>query len=176
MVKKLPANKRRHKRCSLIPGLGRSPGGGHGNHSSILAWRTHWQRSLVGYSHRVAKNQTRLKQLSTHTHKVIVTRLLPHNVTISPFVFNNDFVGRHFEVMQINYLLSYYHPLILLSINSSSWQQLLLWCYPKGDFLFLFFLLHILKFSCKEEFFHFSHLFIYFFLKIYIALTYGYLF
>ena len=24
---------------SLIPGLGRSPGRGHGNHSSILAWR-----------------------------------------------------------------------------------------------------------------------------------------
>ena len=23
----------------LIPGLGRSPGGGHGNHSYILAWR-----------------------------------------------------------------------------------------------------------------------------------------
>jgi len=27
------------KDLGLIPGLGRSPGGGHGNHSSILAWR-----------------------------------------------------------------------------------------------------------------------------------------
>ena len=26
---------------SLIPGLGRSPGGGHGTHSSILVWRIH---------------------------------------------------------------------------------------------------------------------------------------
>ena len=26
----------------LIPGLGRSPGGGHGNPSSILAWRIPW--------------------------------------------------------------------------------------------------------------------------------------
>ena len=25
-----------------IPGSGRSPGGGHGNHSSILAWRILW--------------------------------------------------------------------------------------------------------------------------------------
>ena len=25
-----------------IPGLGRSPGGGHGNHSSVLAWRIPW--------------------------------------------------------------------------------------------------------------------------------------
>ena len=98
----------------------------------------HGQRTLVGYS-QGCKDQTRLKQLSTHAHKVIVTRLLPYKVTISLFAFNNDFVGRYFEVMQISCLLSYYHPLILLSINSSSWQQLLLWCSPKGDFLFLFF-------------------------------------
>ena len=26
----------------LIPELGRSPGGGHGNHSNILAWRIPW--------------------------------------------------------------------------------------------------------------------------------------
>ena len=32
-----------------IPELGRSPRGGHGNHSSILAWTIHGQRSLAGY-------------------------------------------------------------------------------------------------------------------------------
>ena len=32
------------------PGLGRSPGRGHGNHYSVLAWRIPWTRSLVGYS------------------------------------------------------------------------------------------------------------------------------
>ena len=51
-----------------IPGLGRSPGGGHGNplHYSCLenpiargAWR-----AIV---HRVIKSQTQLKQLSKHT-------------------------------------------------------------------------------------------------------------
>ena len=34
----------------LIPGLGRSPGGGNGTPSSVLAWRkSHGQRSLEGY-------------------------------------------------------------------------------------------------------------------------------
>ena len=32
----------------LIPGLVRSPGGGHGNHSSILAWRIPWTEEPVG--------------------------------------------------------------------------------------------------------------------------------
>ena len=36
--------------AASIPASGRSPGGGHGNHSSILAWRIRGQRSLVGYS------------------------------------------------------------------------------------------------------------------------------
>ena len=34
----------------LIPGLGRSPGGGFATHSSILAWRIHGQSSLTGCS------------------------------------------------------------------------------------------------------------------------------
>ena len=33
-----------------IPGSGRSPGEGNGTHSSVLAWKFHRQRSLVGYS------------------------------------------------------------------------------------------------------------------------------
>ena len=36
---------------TLIPGLGRSPGEWNDfTHSSILAWRSHGQRSLAGYS------------------------------------------------------------------------------------------------------------------------------
>ena len=31
-----------------VPGSGRSPGGGHGNHSSILAWRIPWTEELGG--------------------------------------------------------------------------------------------------------------------------------
>ena len=36
--------------ASLIPGLGRSPGGGNGTHSSVLAGKAHGQRSLAGCS------------------------------------------------------------------------------------------------------------------------------
>ena len=40
---KEPACQYRNVRdVSLIPGWGRAPGGGRGNHSSILAWRIPW--------------------------------------------------------------------------------------------------------------------------------------
>ena len=42
VVKKLPVNAgdlRGTGYMDLTPGLGRSPGDGHGNHSSILVWR-----------------------------------------------------------------------------------------------------------------------------------------
>ena len=38
MVKNLPANEGDIRDAGLIPGLGRSPGGGHATHSTILAW------------------------------------------------------------------------------------------------------------------------------------------
>ena len=38
MVKNLPANAGDRRDAGLTPGLGRSPGGGKGNQSSILAW------------------------------------------------------------------------------------------------------------------------------------------
>ena len=46
-VKNLPANAGDK---GSVPGLGRSPGGGNGNGSTLLAGRFHGQRSLVGYS------------------------------------------------------------------------------------------------------------------------------
>ena len=39
MVKNLPANEGDTREMGLIPGLGRSPGGGHGNPFSILSWK-----------------------------------------------------------------------------------------------------------------------------------------
>ena len=51
----------------LIPGPGRSPGGGHGNPLQLfLPGESHGQRSLAGYSPQVTKSQTRLKRLSTY--------------------------------------------------------------------------------------------------------------
>ena len=54
----------------LITGLGRSPGGGYGNPLQYFCVEnSHGQRSLAGLQslHRVAKNETQLKGLSTHT-------------------------------------------------------------------------------------------------------------
>ena len=52
-----------------IPGLGRSPGERHGNHSSILAWKIPWTEASGGCAAvcGVTKSHTRLKQHSTHT-------------------------------------------------------------------------------------------------------------
>ena len=43
MVKNPLANARDVRDGGLIPGSGRSPGGGHAIHSSILAWRIPWK-------------------------------------------------------------------------------------------------------------------------------------
>ena len=49
MLKNPYANAGDIRDMGLIPGWGRSPGGGHATHSSILAGESHGQRSLVGY-------------------------------------------------------------------------------------------------------------------------------
>ena len=46
-----------------IPGLGRSPGGGNGAHSSILAWRIPWTEEPGGLQSMGSQRRTRL---STH--------------------------------------------------------------------------------------------------------------
>ena len=68
MVKNPPANARDLRDTSLIPGLGRSPGGGHDNPLQYSCLenpmdRRAWQAMV----HRVAKSRKRLKQLSMHT-------------------------------------------------------------------------------------------------------------
>ena len=68
VVKNLPVNAGDIRDAGSIPGLGGSPGDGHGNslQYSCLENPMDRQGNLVGYVvHRVAKNQTRLKQLST---------------------------------------------------------------------------------------------------------------
>ena len=42
VVKNPPVKAGDVRDVGLIPGSGRSPGGGHGNNSSILAWRIPW--------------------------------------------------------------------------------------------------------------------------------------
>ena len=53
-----------------VPGEGRSSGGGHGTHSSVLAWRIHMDRSACPAAvHGVARNKTPLERLSTAHHQ-----------------------------------------------------------------------------------------------------------
>ena len=53
VIKNPPANAREVSNAGVIPGSGRSPGGGHGNPlqcSCLENPRIHGQRSLAGYS------------------------------------------------------------------------------------------------------------------------------
>ena len=54
VVKNPPTNAGDIRDTGSIPGSGLSPGGGPGNHSSILAWRIPWTEEPV---HRVAKSR-----------------------------------------------------------------------------------------------------------------------
>ena len=67
VVKNLLANAGDIRDAGSIPGLGRSPGGGHGNPLQYSCLenpmdRGAWQPTV----HGVAQSQTRLKQLGTH--------------------------------------------------------------------------------------------------------------
>ena len=62
----------------LIPGWGRSPGGGHGNPTLVfLPGESHVQRSLVGYS-PWGCSRTRLKRLSTEGSKEASVSITKH--------------------------------------------------------------------------------------------------
>ena len=63
-----PANAGDIRDMGSIPGLGRSPGGGHGNPLHYSCLENHMDRGASrAIVHRVAKSQTRLKWLCTHT-------------------------------------------------------------------------------------------------------------
>ena len=56
MVRNLPANAEGIREAGFIPGLGRSPGGGHGNSLQYSCLKNpHGQRSLADYSPRGRK-------------------------------------------------------------------------------------------------------------------------
>ena len=68
VVKNQPASAGDVRDVCLIPGSGRSPGGGHGNPLQYSCLENPINRGVSQATvHRVAKSQTRLKQLSMHT-------------------------------------------------------------------------------------------------------------
>ena len=61
VVKNPPANSGDTRDASLVPGSGRSPGEGNGNHSSIVAWKIPWTEEPGGLeSLGPKKNPTQL--------------------------------------------------------------------------------------------------------------------
>ena len=72
VVKNPPANARDIRNVGLIPGSGRSPGGGHSNPLQYSCLentidRRDWRATV----HTVAKNQSQWKRLSMHTEFLI---------------------------------------------------------------------------------------------------------
>ena len=73
MVKNSPVNA---GDAGWIPGLGRSPGGGHGNPLQYFCLENpHGQRSLAGYSSQGRKEADATEQLSTAQHTLKLTCL-----------------------------------------------------------------------------------------------------
>ena len=67
MIKNLPASVGDIRDMGSIPGLGRSPGGGHGNPLQYSCLENPTDREAWWVAvHRVTKSWTLLKQLCTH--------------------------------------------------------------------------------------------------------------
>ena len=72
VAKNPPANAGNVRNLGSVLESGRSPGEGHGNPLSILAWRIPMDRGTWRSTlHRVAKSWTRLKQLRTHAQHMM---------------------------------------------------------------------------------------------------------
>ena len=79
VVKNLPANAEDIRDAGSIPGLGRSPGGGHGNPLQYSCLRNPMDRGAWWATvHGAEKNRTWLKWPSTHTHIYIHTHTHTH--------------------------------------------------------------------------------------------------
>ena len=76
MVKNLPAIAGDIREAGLIPGLGRSPGGGHGNPLQYSCLENpRGQRSLAGYSpwgHKESDTTEQLTHINTRSESVVV--------------------------------------------------------------------------------------------------------
>ena len=106
VVKNLPANDGDVEDMGLIPGLGRFSGGGHGNPVQYSFTENPTDRGAWWATvHRVAKSQTRLKQLSTHTclssgrNSTLIIWLTQNILT----VFNGEVIK---TVVQVKLLLN----------------------------------------------------------------------
>ena len=58
VIKNPPSNTVDVRDTGSIPGSGRCPGGGHGNHSGTLAWKTSWTEEPNGLQSMGGKDLT----------------------------------------------------------------------------------------------------------------------
>ena len=76
VVKNLPASAGNTRDMGLIPGSGRSPGGGNGTHSSILAWKIPWTEDPDGLQTMWLQEKSWTELMTEHT--CIPDRQYPH--------------------------------------------------------------------------------------------------
>ena len=67
MVNNMPANQEDKKDAGLIPGLGRSPGGGHGNPLQYSCWEIPWTEEPGGLQSMGLQSQDRT-EATYHKH------------------------------------------------------------------------------------------------------------
>ena len=67
VLKNCPANAGDVRDTGSIPGSGRSPGGGNGNHSSNLAWRIPWAEEPGGLQSMGRKELDTTEQLTLYS-------------------------------------------------------------------------------------------------------------
>ena len=160
VVRNLPANA---GNLGLIPGSGRSPGGGHGNllQYSCLENSTDrgaWQAIV----HRDTKSWTWLKWLSMHAHHDKYLSM-PHDLifkkqAILPFFFFNNYMRVILERADIHLLRRQIQPqgkTLWISPHDPSWHDHKTTGYK---LIFLLWLQWSMKnfFSLGNSFFHFS--------------------
>ena len=85
VVNNPPANAGDIRDASVIPGFGRSPGGGHGNHPTprppaLLPRETHGQRSLMGFSPQSSKESDPTNVTAWSTIPITLAKMPTFNV------------------------------------------------------------------------------------------------
>ena len=104
VVKNPPASAGGIRDLGGIPGLGRSSGGGHGNHSSILAWRLPWTEDPGRLqSIGLQRDGHNWRTACTHAQTIISPSYdrsaLPHSQTAS-FLLLFHSVFAHYKCMK----------------------------------------------------------------------------
>ena len=76
VIKNLPANAREARDAGSIPGLGRSPGEGHGNPLQYSCLENPMDRGAWWATvHGVAKSRTQLKRLSMYAFTTLIQKV-----------------------------------------------------------------------------------------------------